>query len=354
MLRRFFSRSAPIVVLMSLVACDGASSSNDPAGSGGQDAGQSGGRSGGTPTGGSGGSGGSDSGGDTNGEAGSAGSGSPECPGGSEPASLGMLAVTGLSEASGIAASRTSPGVLFTHNDSGHPAEVYAVTEDGAHVATLAFTGALAHDWEDIAIGPGPVNGAHYLYVADIGDDPDEPWRETVIVERALEPELASTDRARGITLDFDSIYLSYPDGPHNAETLFVNPATSDLYIVTKASSRAAVYVARAPLSLDSVSHLELVTELSFVVDGVPSGLATSGDLSPDGRLVLVRTETAAFLWRRIQGADFSAVFGEVPCDVPLAREIQGEAIGFALDSASYFTVGEGDAPELFRVELTL
>ena len=184
-----------------------------------------------------------------------------------------MLAVTGLSEASGIAASRTIAGVLFTHNDSGHPAEVYAVTEDGAHVATLAFTGALAHDWEDIAIGPGPVDGAHYLYVADIGDDPDEPWRETVIVERALEPELASTDRARGITLDFDSIYLSYPDGPHNAETLFVDPATSDLYIVTKASSRAAVYVARAPLSLDSVSHLELVTELSFVDDGVPSGL---------------------------------------------------------------------------------
>ena len=342
MLRRLFSRSAAILVLALPASCSESSSSSDAGGSGGQDAGQSGGGSGGAPTGGSG--------GDTSGgEGGSA--GSSECPGTSEPVPLGMLAVPGLSEASGIAASRTSAGVLFTHNDSGHPAEVYAVTEDGAHVATLAFTGALAHDWEDIAIGPGP-DGADYLYVADIGDDPDEPWRETVVVERALEPELASTDRSRGITLDFDSIYLSYPDGPHNAETLFVDPTTSDLYIVTKAPESAAVYVAHAPLPLDRVSPLELVTGISFLVDGAQTGLATGGDLSPDGRLVALRTETAAFLWRRSEGTDFSVTFAEAPCAVPVAREFQGEAIGFALDSASYFTVGEGDTPELFRVEL--
>jgi hypothetical protein len=347
-LRRFFSRSAAIVVFSLPASCSESSVSNDAGGSGGQDAGQSGSGSGGAPAGGSGGDSGG-SGGDS-GEAGSA--GSPECPAASEPVSLGMLAVPGLSEASGIAASRVSAGVLFTHNDSGHPAEVYAVAEDGAHVATLAFTGALAHDWEDIAIGPGPVDGAQYLYVADIGDDPVEPWRETVIVERALEPELASTDRGRALTLDFDSIYLSYPDGPHNAETLFVDPSTSDLYIVTKALESAAVYVARAPLPLERVSPLELVTGISFLVDGVQTGLATGGDLSPDGRLVAVRTETAAFLWRRSEGTDFSTTFAEAPCDVPVPRGIQGEAIGFALDSASTFSVGEGDAPELFRVEL--
>ncbi|HVR21661.1 MAG TPA: hypothetical protein VMS65_18225, partial [Polyangiaceae bacterium] len=135
MLRRSFSRSAAILVLALPASCS-ESLSSDAGGSGGQDAGQSGGGSGGAPTGGSG-----DNGGDTGGEAGSA--GAHECPSTSEPASLGRLAVTGLSEASGIAASRMSAGVLFTHNDSGHPAEVYAVTEDGAHVATLAFTGAL-------------------------------------------------------------------------------------------------------------------------------------------------------------------------------------------------------------------
>jgi hypothetical protein len=265
-----------------------------------------------------------------------------------------MLAVTELSEASGIASSRTNSGVLFTHNDSGHPAEVFAVAEDGAHLATLAFTGALAHDWEDIAIGPGPVADAQYLYVADVGDDPEEPWRETIVVERALEPELASTDRGRGIMLDFDSIYLSYPDGPHNAETLLVDPSTSDLYVVTKARQSAAVYVARAPLPLDRVNPLEFVTALILSDAGVESGLATGGDLSPDGRLLVVRTTAAAFLWRWTAGMELSATLGEAPCHVPVGREIQGEAIGFTFDRASYFTVGEGDAPELFRVDLTL
>jgi len=34
---------------------------------------------------------------------------------------------------------------------------------------------------------------------------------------------------------------------------------------------------------------------------------------------------------------------------VPLAMEIQGEAIGFAAEGIAYFTVSEGETPPLYR-----
>ncbi|HEX6274117.1 MAG TPA: hypothetical protein VFZ53_13810, partial [Polyangiaceae bacterium] len=290
--------------------------------------------------------------GGSGGEGGGEGSaGAASCPEASEPSSLGALAVLTLSEASGIAASRTNAGVLYTHNDSGHPAEVYAVTESGAHVATLAFAGALAHDWEDIAVGPGPEPGTKYLYVADTGDDPEAPWRETTVIERAPEPELAASDRERTLSLEFESLYLSYPDGPHNAEALLVDSTSGDVYLVTKETARARVYVARAPLSADDINELEVVTELALPASSGEMALVTGGDLSEDGQWLVLRTQAEAFLWS-VAGGELATALGEAPCSVPVGNELQGEAIGFAVDGASYFTLGEGSSPELFGVAL--
>jgi hypothetical protein len=308
--------------------------------SGGSGGAEDGGTSGSAPGGGA---------GDEGGGAGS--SGESSCPATSGPSSAGVLAVPAVSEASGLAASRTNPGVLYAHNDSGHPAEVYAVTESGAYVAALAFAGALAHDWEDIAVGPGPEAGTKYLYVADTGDDPEEPWRQTTVVERAPEPELSASERGLALTVEFESFYLSYPDGPHNAETLLVDPASGDLHLVTKETGRARVYAARAPLSSEDENELELVAEVALPASGAETGLVTGGDRSEDGRWLVLRTEAEAFLWS-VAGGDLAAAFGEAPCSVPVGRELQGEAIGFAVDGASYFTLGEGASPELFRVEL--
>ena len=46
----------------------------------------------------------------------------------------------------------------------------YGIRSNGQSVARLRISGAGANDWEDIAIGPGPVKGKTYIYVA-------EPWR---------------------------------------------------------------------------------------------------------------------------------------------------------------------------------
>src|SRR5437867_2698635 len=74
-----------------------------------------------------------------------------------------------VTEASGIVASHMNANVLWTHNDSGHPAEIFPMTPAGANLGTYTISGAGSTDWEDIAIGPGPTAGAQYIYIGDIG-----------------------------------------------------------------------------------------------------------------------------------------------------------------------------------------
>ena len=83
----------------------------------------------------------------------------------------GTVNIAGLTEASGVAASRNNLGVLWTENDSGNPAVAYAMDSQGRLLGTYALPGNT--DNEDIGIGPGPVPNVSYLYVTDIGDNND-------------------------------------------------------------------------------------------------------------------------------------------------------------------------------------
>ena len=64
--------------------------------------------------------------------------------------------------------------------------------------------------------------------------------------------------------------------------------------------------------------------------------------MSPDGNVVLVRTYRRVLAFVRPKGAPLAAAFGVDPCSAPQADERQGEAVGFAADGTSYFTISEG------------
>jgi hypothetical protein len=289
-------------------------------------------------------------------EAGSGGAGGvgERCPDASPATRVVELDVPNLSEASGLCASRTSPGVFFTHNDSGTSTDVYAFSLDGSLIATLTLSGALSEDWEDIGVGPGPESGQSYLYVADIGDN-DRIRTTSIVIQRALEPALSASDRGQALSLPFQSLYFSYPDEPHNAETLLVDPISGDLYIATKGDADGShVYVAHAPHSTSAITPLEYVTTLAFgaaPLEGSP--LATGGSVAPDGSALLIRTYDGVFLWARAPGTSLAeALLGE-PCALPVAKEGQGEGVTFGADAWSYFTIGEGNSPTLSRVLLS-
>ncbi|VAX19112.1 hypothetical protein MNBD_IGNAVI01-2275, partial [hydrothermal vent metagenome] len=70
---------------------------------------------------------------------------------------MGIIESNEINEASGIAASRKNPGLFWTHNDSGDNARLFAFDSLGRHRGEFLLAGIQNRDWEDIAIGPGPV-----------------------------------------------------------------------------------------------------------------------------------------------------------------------------------------------------
>ena len=54
-----------------------------------------------------------------------------------------------LRESSGLAISRTQPGVLWSHNDSGDGPNLYALDISGKLLGVFRVNGAMARDWED-------------------------------------------------------------------------------------------------------------------------------------------------------------------------------------------------------------
>ena len=85
--------------------------------------------------------------------------------------SLGVNRNERLEEASGLAASIRYPGFFWTHNDSGHPAELFLLDSAAQTRRVFTLSKIKNRDFEDIALGPGPVEGVGYIYLGDIGDN---------------------------------------------------------------------------------------------------------------------------------------------------------------------------------------
>src|SRR5689334_15559786 len=69
------------------------------------------------------------------------------CPASWTRTSLGARELAASNEASGLAASRKNAGVLWTHDDSGDSARVFAMTFAGAHLGIYDVAAADFVDW---------------------------------------------------------------------------------------------------------------------------------------------------------------------------------------------------------------
>ncbi len=154
------------------------------------------------------------------------------CPTQGDSVEFGTVESTDIDEISGLAASRINPGVLWVHNDSGDSARVFAISYDGALLGTYYLADTAAFDWEDMAAGQDPESGEGLLYLGDIGDN--YQVREAVAVLIVPEPQVSVEQDPVEEDLQASTVFLSYPGGALDAETLMVDPQTADIYIVSK------------------------------------------------------------------------------------------------------------------------
>lgn len=271
------------------------------------------------------------------------------CPGCAEfaPGILsGTVSFSTLTEASGIAASARNPGVLWTHND-GSAGRIWALSTNGARLATYDVN--TVEDLEDVAVGPGPATGVSYLYVGDIGGNVGtNTIRSEVTVIRVPEPfvDLAweSDPRSPGFS-GRDTFTLAYPDGSHDAETLLVDPLTSEVWVVTKEIGLAGFYRANLNQLPDGATvTMEFVRSVAF-------DQASAGDISADGTRLILRREDAAELWLRCDGESMAAALARASQTVPVIgppTEPNGEGLGFLRDGTGYVTISEGVDPAIY------
>jgi hypothetical protein len=258
---------------------------------------------------------------------------------------LGTAKPKELTEISGMAASRLNPGVLWVAND-GDSGWLYAIRTSGKLAGALKLPVRVL-DVEEIALGVGPEAGVDYLYIGDIGDNDER--RPEISLVRVPEPVLEGAGTVSLRTEDCEQFRLVYPDGSHNAEAMFVDPATHKLYIVTKEARGARLYeIAIGKLRSGERNALMLVAELD--VDYV-----SAAAISPDGSLVVLRREDRGWLWFWRPGQSVADVLRGPPRPVPVRGRRQdknGEAITFRPDGACYYTLSEGKKQAIYEFDV--
>ena len=260
----------------------------------------------------------------------------------------GVITNRHLAELSGIVASQANPGVLWVHNDLARD-QVHAVGTNGQLLSSWSLSNVVS-DLEDISIGPGPLRQVQYLYIGDIGDNPSV--RPFIRVYRVPEPAVylpgSVTLNAAVLTRKFpavEQLILQYPDGPHNAEEIMIDPLRGELLIVTKENTRARFYVAsREQLNQGGNILLAFAGEIAFPI-------VSAGDIRFDGLEIILRQEDFARVWRRNPNESMAQTMKRAPGEAPVVgtpTEPNGEGITFARDGAGYFTVSEGNNPPLY------
>ena len=270
----------------------------------------------------------------------------PVCSAWSNPRALGTV-VAPVVELSGLAASRTQPGVLYAHNDSGDSARFFALSStDGSILQEFSVQGATNRDWEDLAVGPCASGSC--VFIGDIGDN--NRVRSDYAIYVVPEPTVVPGGPV--VTVMAQRLPWQYPMGvKHNSESLLVDPASGRPYVITKAPGAfqvSTVYRFPLPLTPGTQATLEEVVTLS--VPGPTDSQLTGADVSPCGDAVLLRMYNRLVLMRA-DGGSLESAFTDTPTNVPVAQEGQGEAVAFAADGRSYFTSSEaiGGPPPLFQ-----
>jgi len=257
-----------------------------------------------------------------------------------------------INESSGLAVSKCQQNVFWTHNDSGDGPFIYAINSNGESLGTFRLPNVTNVDWEDIATIKTN-SGDCFLYIGEIGDN--DRKRDIHAIYRIKEPVLADDVSASSrkdpvVTSPAEILRFSYSDGRHNSEALLVDPATGDIYVVTKEfSGPASVFRIVPNFVPDEVQTVSKIATISL--PATPKGLVTGGDISPDGKHIVLCDYFAGYEFVISAPAnDLSNISDQKPEAFDLGPREIGEAVAFGHDAETVYATTERPNAPLIRV----
>lgn len=260
------------------------------------------------------------------------------------PEVAGTLQDPELVETSGIVASWRTPGVLWLHNDSGHPDRIYATGTDGAALARVELPGVQMADLEDIAAGPCPDGSSPCLWLGDVGDNLRR--RDDTAIYVLPEPTIDTSLRDQ--RLQAERIWrfpVSFPGGPVDVEAIVLTPDGQALYLWEKIDAEEArIFRLSAPFDQDHVTEVEEVGRVTSPGLNITFGrMITGADLHPAGERLALRLYVGTFEYD-LAGGLTPAQLDQAPMRAvawgPLS-EPQGEAVAYDETGANLYTASE-------------
>jgi hypothetical protein len=273
---------------------------------------------------------------------------------------LGFLADEAITEASGIAASRKHPDLLWIINDGGHEPLLHAVGPDGADLGQVVVEDAENRDWEDLA--SFRLGGRAYLLIADFGDNNGR--RKSCLLYIVAEPSAGELGYG-GTVAPAWRIEYRYESGPRDAEGVAVDPLAGSILVLTKRTQPPELY--ELPLRPESGAGLLTASPVALLrtippptaadirsdpVFGFLRSQPTALDLAPNGLAIAVLTYGKILLYHRIPEEKWQQTFDRPPHLLPIPKLRQAESLCFSQDGYHLFLTSEKLPAPLYRLEL--
>lgn len=230
-----------------------------------------------------------------------------------------------ITEASGLAVSRSHDDLVYVINDSGNVPAVYAVRlTTGDIVGTTTVQGVRWRDTEAMTLGPDDT-----LWIADTGDNLRR--RDDVALYAFAEPgpgdHVVSARRYP----------VSLPDGPDDIEAMMIDPRDGRVFLAGKGLLAGTLYRFGSDLSQETVNTPEALA------DRVP-GLVTDGAFTGDGERMLLRTYVAVHeYWTGDRSRHRS---------IAVPQQKQGESLAVERGDESFLIGTEGRPSPIVRVPI--
>lgn len=245
-------------------------------------------------------------------------------------------------ESSGLACSRLSQDIFWTHNDSGDIAQLYAFDKKGISVGSFVIPELKAIDWEDLS--SFKLGDISYLVIADTGDNDRKRNHSTLyIVEEPTHNAVEKHPEAKLVK----SIHFVYEDGPKDCEAVSVDPTDGTFYLISKSFFSCKVYTISWPT--ENKMDVNKLQVARYVAD-LPLMLVTGMDITPDGRRAVVLTYTSAYQYFRNDGETWFEAFARKPLRISLPIRRQVEAICYGADGKLLYLTSEGVSSPLYNI----
>lgn len=277
------------------------------------------------------------------------------------PTVAGELGAPPRNEASGIAASRRSPDVLWIHDDSGSTPALYAISTRGEMLGTLHVKNVRNTDWEDLA----SVTLGHqaWLVIGDTGDNDGRRHRvELHFIEEPSAQDVAT--KRTLIAVPAATVRVTFSDGARDCESLGIDAKERAVYLLSKRDLVPRLY--RAPLPAALTPTTDVVAEFVGLVpelarptgaDAFFAGLFEKGrarpcgmDINAEGTAAVVVTYADVVLYPRAADETWTQAFSRKPVRLGAHSLPQAEAVCFSRDGTAIF-VGSEDSKKLLRYD---